>query len=74
MIAYESVVAGRAFDALAGAARVPVDTSVLRRRLGGAPADRREHHGLTAEERSAIMQAAGPVARRIGYVGPTNEE
>lgn len=74
LIAYEDVVSGEALAALRAAAGVDVDGSVLRRRLGGARADRRDGRPpLGAEERAAILDAAGPVARRLGYLGPSGE-
>jgi hypothetical protein len=74
LVAYENVVTGEALPALSRAALVPVNGSVLRKRLGGARGDRSEGRPpLDDEERAVIMRVAGPVARRLGYLGPSEE-
>lgn len=74
-VAYEDVVSGEALTALARAADLPVDGSVLRKRLGGAGTDWSEGRPpLDLSERTAIQESAGSVARRLGYLGPSEAE
>ncbi|MBU1227620.1 MAG: sulfotransferase [Actinobacteria bacterium] len=71
-IAYESMVRGESLDALEWAAGAEVDGSVLRKRLGGSPADRRDGRPrLEAAEAAEIATAVGGTAVRLGYTGPT---
>jgi len=72
VVAYESVIRGDSLTPLAEAAGVKVKSKVLRKRIGGSPADRTgEEWTLDEEDRDAIAEAVGSVARRLGYVGPT---
>ena len=70
IVAYEDVVSGDALDALAHAAGVKVKKKTLRKRIGGARADRSIEWSLDDEDSQAIAEQAGVVARRLGYVGP----
>ena len=72
MVAYESVICGDSFVPLAEAAGVKVKSKVLRKRIGGSAADRTgEGWVLDEADRAAIGDVVGPIARRLGYVGPT---
>ena len=72
VVAYESVVRGDSLVPLAEAAGVKIRSKVLRKRIGGSSADHTGGRRVSDDaDRAAIGDAVGPVARRLGYVGPT---
>ena len=75
VVAYEDIVRGD-LDGLEKAAGVDIDRSVLQDRVGSTEDERGAWKDaslmLSDEERAAIEVAAGAVARRLGYVGPSD--
>jgi len=71
VVAYEDVVSGEALGTLADGAGVNVKKKILRKRIGGARADRGSDWSLPEEDAEAIAGQVGSAARRLGYIGPT---
>lgn len=71
VVAYEDIVSGDALGQLAEAADVKVRKKVLRKRIGGARADRGSDWRLAEEDAADVARQAAVVARKLGYVGPT---
>ena len=71
LVAYEAVVTGEALAELSEAAGVPVKKKVLRKRLGGALTDGSRDWRIDEDDVAAVADAAGSVAARLGYTGPT---
>lgn len=73
VVAYEDVVSGDALAALGDATGLKVRKKVLRKRIGGARNDRQSDWRLDPADAKAIAEQVGGVARRLGYIGPTED-
>lgn len=75
VVAYEDIVRG-SLTTLEQASGLALDRSVLENRVGATGDQKGSWKGanlsLSDEERGSIELAAGSVARRLGYVGPTS--
>ena len=75
VVAYEDLTRGSKFSAIADAADVPIDESILESKVGGTRQQRgewdRANHELTATEMAGLRETAGRLGRALGYVGPS---
>jgi len=75
VVAYEDLTRGSKFSAIADAADVPIDESILESKVGGTRQQRgewdRASHELTATEMAGLRETAGRLGRALGYVGPS---